>query len=49
VVQEQLEHANIAINMEIYSHVMPGMQREAASRLGAVLFGEAAKTGKRQG
>lgn len=30
VVSERLGHSNISITMDIYSHVMPGMQEEAA-------------------
>ena len=32
VVQERLGHANIAVTMDTYSHVMPTMQRDAAER-----------------
>jgi integrase len=31
VVQERLGHSSIAITMDIYSHLLPNMQREAAS------------------
>jgi integrase len=37
VVQEMLGHATIAITMDTYSHVLPNMQRDAVSRLGALL------------
>ncbi len=37
VVQELLGHATIAITMDIYSHVLPGMQEEAAERIAALL------------
>ena len=37
VVQERLGHATIAITLDTYSHVVEGMQREAASRLDALL------------
>ena len=37
VVQERLGHANIATTMDLYTHVMPGMQDEAASRVDAAL------------
>jgi len=37
VVQERLGHANIATTMDLYTHVMPGMQDEAASRIDATL------------
>ena len=30
VVSERLGHANIGVTMDIYSHVMPGMQEAAA-------------------
>lgn len=33
VVQERLGHSTIGITMDIYSHVMPNMQGEAAGRL----------------
>lgn len=38
VVQERLGHATIGVTMDVYSHVMPAMQREAAAKLDA-LFG----------
>jgi integrase len=37
VVQERLGHSTIAVTMDTYSHVMPGMQRDAANRLDGVL------------
>jgi integrase len=37
IVQERLGHANIATTMDLYTHVMPGMQYEAASRVDAAL------------
>jgi integrase len=36
VVQERLGHATIAVTMDIYSHVMPELQRETAGKLDAV-------------
>lgn len=33
VVSERLGHSTISITMDIYSHVMPGMQEEAAAKL----------------
>jgi integrase len=33
VVQEILGHSQISITMDVYSHVLPGMQQEAMSRL----------------
>lgn len=38
VVQERLGHETIGITMDIYSHVMPSMGREAAAQLGTMLY-----------
>jgi integrase len=35
VVRERLGHANIAITMDTYSHVLPGMDERAASSIAA--------------
>jgi integrase len=40
VVQERLGHSSIGITLDLYSHVAPGMQEEAAERLGAIVFGD---------
>ena len=37
VVSERLGHASIGITLDTYSHVMPGMQDEAAERIDAGL------------
>jgi integrase len=37
VVQEVLGHTEISMTMDIYSHVLPGMQQEAMGRLDTVL------------
>jgi integrase len=37
VVQEHLGHSSYAITADIYSHVVPALQREAAERLDAAL------------
>lgn len=37
VVQERLGHASIKMTMDIYSHVMPGMQEKVADDFGALL------------
>ncbi len=37
IVQEILGHSNIAMTMNIYSHVLPTMQQDAMSRLNEVL------------
>ena len=39
VVSERLGHANVGITLDTYSHVMPGMQEEAAERINSVLRG----------
>lgn len=38
VVAERLGHASIKVTLDTYSHVMPGMQREAAEKLDVILF-----------
>jgi integrase len=43
IVSERLGHANIAITMDTYSHVLPGMDERAASAVARlILSGEAA-------
>jgi integrase len=37
VVQERLGHYSIAITMDIYSHLTPNMQADAAARLDTAL------------
>ena len=37
VVSERLGHASIGITLDTYSHVMPGMQEEAAEEIDAGL------------
>jgi len=37
VVQERLGHADIAMTMNLYSHVTPDMQRDAADQLDAMI------------
>ena len=39
VVMETLGHSTITTTMNIYAHVVPALQREAADRLDAVLGG----------
>jgi integrase len=39
VVSERLGHSKIAITLDVYSHVLPGMQQAAAASLGALLHG----------
>jgi integrase len=37
IVQERLGHSSIAITMDIYSHLMPNMQGEAAAAVDAAM------------
>jgi integrase len=37
VVQRRLGHSKVEMTLNIYAHVLPDMQREAASQLGALL------------
>jgi len=37
VVQERLGHANVGITLDIYSHVSPHMQSDAAEKIDAGL------------
>ncbi len=39
VVMEQLGHSTIALTMNVYSHVIPALQRDAADRMDAMLGG----------
>jgi len=49
VVQERLGHANIALTLTVYGHVIPGMQEAASDAIGAALFGEANTGGENSG
>ena len=37
VVMEMLGHSTIAVTMNVYGHVVPALEREAADRLDAAL------------
>jgi integrase len=39
IVSERLGHANVGITLDTYSHVLPTMQRQAATAIGEALFG----------
>jgi len=39
VVSEMLGHSNIGITLQVYSHVLPDMQREATAAMEAALMG----------
>jgi integrase len=49
VVQERLGHSTIAITMDIYSHVLEGMQEDAAETVDAVLRAALIKRRKENG
>lgn len=36
-VSERLGHSTVGITLDVYSHVLPGMQEEAAQRIDAVI------------
>jgi hypothetical protein len=42
VMQERLRHASIAITGDLYTHVLDGMQFDAAARIGALIYGDGA-------
>jgi integrase len=39
VVSQRLGHAQVSMTMEVYAHVLPDMQEDAATRIGALLHG----------
>ncbi len=39
VASEQLGHSTIGITLDLYSHVMPGMQADAAEQVDAAIRG----------
>jgi integrase len=39
VVSERLGHASVNITLDVYGHVLPGMQEEATERLEKLIFG----------
>lgn len=41
VMQERLGHSSVQITLDLYSHVVPGMQADAAAKIGALLRGAA--------
>jgi len=40
VVQERLWHTSISITLDIYSHVVPAMETDAAERVAALILGD---------
>jgi integrase len=45
IVQERLGHSQISLTLDTYSHVLPSMGREAASKLDALLTPTAVPAG----
>ncbi|MGE0598200.1 MAG: tyrosine-type recombinase/integrase [Dehalococcoidia bacterium] len=45
VVSERLGHANVSMTLDIYSHVIPAMQEDAAERVAGLIFAPASKSG----
>ncbi len=39
VVSERLGHYTVALTMDVYSHAIPAMEEEAASRIAALVTG----------
>ncbi len=39
IVGERLGHSSIAVTIDVYSHAVPGLQREAAGVIGDLIFG----------
>jgi integrase len=39
IVSERLGHSNVSITLDLYSHVIPGLQAEAAEKLGEMILG----------
>jgi integrase len=40
VASERLGHSKVGITLDLYSHVLPGMQGEAATQVNALISGE---------
>lgn len=40
VVSERLGHSSVAFTMQVYQHVLPGMQADAAATFGEIVFGD---------
>ncbi len=45
IVAERLGHASVTLTLDTYSHVLPGMQEQAASKLEALVFAKAGAPG----
>jgi integrase len=38
IVSEMLGHASVSITLDLYSHVIPDMQQDAATNMGRLLY-----------
>jgi integrase len=47
VVSEMLGHASVSITLDIYSHVLPDMQQDAAATIAGLLYGSRRGLGER--
>jgi integrase len=45
IVSERLGHATVSITLDLYSHVLPGMQEDAANKADAALRAAMGKVG----
>lgn len=46
IVSERLGHSTVSLTLDVYSHAVPHMQRDAADEIARVLFGsEGARSG----
>jgi integrase len=48
IAQERLGHSSIGITLDLYSHVLPGMQEDAASKVDAAIRGEIERASERE-
>jgi len=39
VVSERLGHSTVAMTLDVYSHVLPSLEAEAAERVASLVFG----------
>jgi integrase len=44
VVSERLGHANIAITLDVYSHVIPGMDAQAANAVASLILSDSTES-----
>ena len=49
VASERLGHSKVGITLDLYSHVIPGMQEDAAARVDEALQAAMRRSGKGEG